>query len=86
MKFKRGNKIKWFWRGIKQIGLDHSTDWVVRKSVFGHRYFLIPRYCLESGEELRSLCIGIATILERQFLSDDMCQRLDDACTEVSHE
>ena len=73
MKFKRGNKIKWFWRGIKQIGLDHNTDWIVRKSAIDKRFFfLIPEHCLE---------FGWATILERRFLSDDMCRRLDDACT-----
>ena len=74
MKFKKNNKVKYYFNGDYGVGLDHVTEFSVRRSVFytdcGVSYFLVGR--IEYP----------AVLLEKRFLKADVIKQLDAAAKE----
>ena len=78
MKFKKNNKVKWYFDGQYGIGLNHLIEFSVRRSVFytdcGVSYFLV-------GTNPRYVSLP-AVLLEKRFLKADVIKQLGAAAKE----
>ena len=78
MRFKKNNKVKYYFDGNYGIGLNHLIEFSVRRSVFytdcGVSYFLVGRTEYP------------AVLLEKRFLKADVIKQLDAAAKEWKYE